>query len=89
MSRRSNCLECRVINLALQRHLVILRLVAALLQCRLLHGIEVLVEPSKYVVSLPYVLATVSVLFHGIELLNNLMQLVGSGQQSVGIVLAI
>ena len=79
----------RSINLALQRHLVILRLVAALLQCRLLHGVEVLVEPTKYVVALPYVLSTVSVLFHRIELLDYLIQFVGSGQQGVGIVAAV
>ena len=79
----------RSINLALQRHLVILRLVAALLQCRLLHGVEVLVEPTKYVVALPYVLSTVSVLFHRIELLDYLIQFIGSGQQGVGIVVAV
>ena len=79
----------RSINLALQRHLVILCLVAALLQCRLFHGVEVLVEPTKYVVALPYVLSAVSVLFYRIELLNNLVQLISSGHQGVGIVLAI
>ena len=66
------------INLTLKRHLIIFCLLATLLQCFFLYGIEVLVEPAKDVVTLPYISSTVSIRFYGIELLDNLIQFIGS-----------
>ena len=77
------------INLTLKRYLIIFCLLATLLQCFFLYGIEVLVEPAKDVVTLPYISSTVSIRFYGIELLDNLIQFIGSRQQCVWVVLAI
>ena len=77
------------IDLTLKRHLVIFSLLATLLQCLFFYGIEVLVEPTKDVVTLPYISSTVSILLYGIELLDNLVQFICCRQQCVWVVIAI
>ena len=76
----------RSIDLTLEKNLIIFYFLSTLLELHLFYGIEVLIHPAQDIIPLPDILATLLIQFNAVECRDNLVEFIGSRQDSVRMV---
>ena len=76
----------RSIDLTLEKNLIIFYFLSTLLELHLFYSIEVLIHPSQNIIPLPDILAALLIQFNAVECRDNLVEFIGSRQDSVRMV---